>query len=590
MSCAVDNNAFEMIITPSRKRKRDSGRTELPLENTPPLKTTPHQRSSAFTNAAFSSTPKKEIQSIIQKFNRFPPSKRRPLGKENGIRFATADPCLEVKSISDLVHKNEEPTSGNPFEVIRKPPKKKKKADLEDACFVNTGLNLEIPEKQFNPFEVMRDSPTRLVKSNEPQCFVNPALNIRTQDTTLARNPFEIQRHNPAISENTSDGIENPGLDLANTTLRIGIPFTPTIGCRIDFNNLTPSKMLSEKLVFSPMIGKNRVLTDINEEDTTMDIGKELDLYQLELENSINEAKQRKTTNIDCRTFSEKLEDIKEDSQEEKEEGDVPEQAQGEEPKTPETTNVLENTQSKLRLEAVETPPVQKLSDQDTVPNAAGNVNKTYVKEAAHNESFTDDEGIDYDDTDDDAVVDFKAPAPFVRAYRRPDPIPPSPLSIENHNNELMKEDSKPLTAGSETKSSMKSMIRNSIRKLIHPNKTSIEDKAEKKTHASSENHSSNGHHFMETIRHSLRRKPQKDVIEMPSAEPSVREISIIDTSERKMKLKSNAIHTGYIKMEDLATERKTSLRSSIRKSTRDVKNQIMKSVFHKNNEEYNFS
>ncbi|XP_055857392.1 uncharacterized protein LOC129920184 [Episyrphus balteatus] len=581
MSCVVDNNAFEVIITPSRKRKRDSGRLELPSSDTPT--NTTHHKASAFSNAAFSSTPKKEIQSIIQKFNRFPPSKRRPLGKENGSRLVTTDACLEVKSIVDLVNQNVVAEAGNPFEVIRKPPKKKKKADLEEACFINTGLNLDIPEKQFNPFEVKRESPAKLVRATEPQCFVNPALNIRTQETTAARNPFEIQRNNP-IFENTSNGIENPGLDLANAPLRIGIPFKPTTACRIDFKNLTPSKMLAEKLVFSPMNPKTpRVLADISEEDTTMDIGKELDLYQLELENSINEAKQRKTIKSDGRTFSEKLEDIEENSQEEQEE------SESQEPKTPEVPNVkliIENNQGTLRLEDVDTPPIQKTSDQEMTTLA---VNKTYVKDPVLNESFTDDEGIDYDDTeDDDVAVDFKAPAPFVRAYRRPDPIPPSPLSIENNIDTFKKESKDAIAAGAETKSTMKS-IRNSIRKLIHSNKGSSEDKMEKKPLTSSECHSP-GNHFMETIRHSLRRKPQKEASDTPFTEPSAREVSIIDTSERKMKFKSNINQRDYIKMEDLTSERKTSLRSSLRKSTRDVKNQIMKSVFHKNIEEYNFS
>lgn len=594
MSCAVDNNAFEMIITPSRKRKRDSGHTELPSQDTPSKLSNHLHKTSAFSNAAFSSTPKKEIHSIIQKFNRFPPSRRglgRPsLGKENANRFVmpATDPCLEVKSIVDLVKQNATtPESGNPFEVIRKPPKKKKKSDLEEACFVNTGLNLDIPEKQFNPFEVKRDTPTKLVQTKEPQCFVNPALNIRIQESTAARNPFEIQRTNP-VCEDTSTGIENHGLDLASVVpLSIGIPFKPTIGCRIDFRNLTPSKLLAEKLVFSSPITNPktpRALADISEEDTTMDIGKELDLYQLELENSINEAKQRKTTNKnDCRTFNEKLEDIQENSHEEQDEEDATE---SQEPRTPEGPN-LKISLDTNKLEDVETPPVQKMTEHPIAPNqvpiSAIN-NKTYIKESEEaNESFTDDEGIDYDDTEDDDEVDFKAPAPFVRAYRKADPIPPSPLSIDNHT--------EPPKA--EIKSSMKSILRNSIRKLIQSNKASSnEDKTEKKPLASAEHHST-GNHFMETIRHSLRRKPQKETVDTltTSAElPSAREVSIIDTSERKMKLKSNGPQNEYVKMEDLMSERKTSLRSSIRKSTRDVKNQIMKSVFHKNIEEYKFS
>lgn len=104
---------------------------------------------SCFTNAAFSSTPKKLMVA------------RRRLAKENSQ--PNPFPGLEVKSIADLAQKQQHqqhhqqqqqqqqklPT--NPFEVLRQPPKKKKR---EHACFENPGLNLELPEKQFNPYEV----------------------------------------------------------------------------------------------------------------------------------------------------------------------------------------------------------------------------------------------------------------------------------------------------------------------------------------------------------------------------------------------------------------------------------------------------
>lgn len=72
------------------------------------------------------------------------------------------------------------------------------------------------------------------------------------------------------------------------------------LGCRIDFKNipiedLTPSAMLNRHLVFSPVqkpsetTPKRPNLSIISEE--AVDISKELDCYQLELENSMNEAK-----------------------------------------------------------------------------------------------------------------------------------------------------------------------------------------------------------------------------------------------------------------------------------------------------------
>lgn len=83
----------------------------------------------------------------------------------------------------------------------------------------------------------------------------------------------------------------------------IGLPFTPNVGCRIDFNNipleaLTPCSMLNSKLVFSPVskaveaTPHRRDLSVISEE--AVDISKELDCYQLQLENSMNEAKASK--------------------------------------------------------------------------------------------------------------------------------------------------------------------------------------------------------------------------------------------------------------------------------------------------------
>jgi len=92
---------------------------------------------SCFTNAAFSSTPKKLMIG------------RRRLAKENSNPHPNPFPGLEVKSIADLA---QEQLPTNPFEVLRQPPKKKKREQL--ACFENPGLNLELPEKQFNPYEV----------------------------------------------------------------------------------------------------------------------------------------------------------------------------------------------------------------------------------------------------------------------------------------------------------------------------------------------------------------------------------------------------------------------------------------------------
>lgn len=107
----------------------------------------------AFSNAAFSSTPKKQ-----------PVKGPTPLTTENQSGYLD----MEIKSIADLVSSVSatkkslvamQDLEKNPFEVIRKPPKKKTKKDdrlisKEEACFENAALNLALPEKQFNPYEV----------------------------------------------------------------------------------------------------------------------------------------------------------------------------------------------------------------------------------------------------------------------------------------------------------------------------------------------------------------------------------------------------------------------------------------------------
>lgn len=129
-----------------RKRKRETG-----LKQNPPLKTVEAAAATAatagtvscFTNAAFSSTPKRLIG-------------RRRITKEseNLNPFTNGHPGLEIKSIADLATGQEKQPHQpplNPFEVVRQPTKKKKR---EHACFENPGLNLELPERQFNPYEV----------------------------------------------------------------------------------------------------------------------------------------------------------------------------------------------------------------------------------------------------------------------------------------------------------------------------------------------------------------------------------------------------------------------------------------------------
>lgn len=112
--------------------------------------------SSGFTNAAFSSTPRGKCFT----------------GQLKSGCNSFVD--LEIKSIEALVSSvNRKETTNygenyiaegdgaeeNPFEVHRRPPKKKTKKEernsKEESCFENAALNLALPEKQFNPFEVI---------------------------------------------------------------------------------------------------------------------------------------------------------------------------------------------------------------------------------------------------------------------------------------------------------------------------------------------------------------------------------------------------------------------------------------------------
>lgn len=115
--------------------------------------------------------------------------------KENNFIFNN---FMEEKSIAELVeikkYQNSNANVGeNPFELLRKPPKKKNRKSYSDdgGCFVNPALNLNGPEKILNPFEVIRSAPLPEVVHH---CFENTGLNIRVEDRQV--NPFEVAREN----------------------------------------------------------------------------------------------------------------------------------------------------------------------------------------------------------------------------------------------------------------------------------------------------------------------------------------------------------------------------------------------------------
>ncbi|XP_037934220.1 uncharacterized protein LOC119685164 [Teleopsis dalmanni] len=462
---------------------------------------------------------------------------------------------LEVKSIPNVTENNsikEDKVSDqkrNPFEVIRDPPKKKKRVSkISGACFENRALNLNVPEKQFNPFEVRRENFQASSDLRQSHYYVNEALNIRSQDNNSIYNPFEVERC--FQKQNESNGIENLGLvDQNSDFLTIKLPFQPTVGCRIDFKNisiseLTPSKLLAEKLVFSPLNSVHKQSIGLVNEEAALDIGKELDRYQLELENSINEAKLRKNTKI-VESIQHSL--ILPDRQ------NI-------------FSQVLENVTEVDNLDGTITNLQNKnVSDQNivtVVKNTETSVK--LVMESPQNQEVAD---VSYESESDE--TNFKLPI-FVRAYRRI----PSQKSVIIDN---PSDDNGSVKTEDNMQTSVKSFLRNSVRKLIH-SKNKVDDQEIKNSLEKSENN----RNIVTCIRQSLRRK-------RPLFEKQLNDLnmSIIDTGDRTMKLKSVIPETEYIAIEQLTNEKKSSLRNSLRHPTRELRHKLKKSLFQKSQEQY---
>ncbi|XP_054086843.1 uncharacterized protein LOC105216730 isoform X2 [Zeugodacus cucurbitae] len=522
----VQREDEDIFRTLKRKRKSEGY-----LDATADVTT---DKNTCFTNSAFSSTPKKVVV-----------RRRAPNPIKNNI---VEDPCLEVKSIADIIkipaEKTDLPKVGadalaqNPYEVQRKPPKKKKReTEIIEACFENPALNLELPEKQFNPYEVLRETPAKQANASKANCFVNAALNLRTQDVSTTRNPFEIQRCQSDETTTPGVGVENAGLEegqVVPTDLKISLPFKPTVGCRIDFANipieqLTPSKLLADKLVFSPVLLLPKRSLDSASEDSSMDIGKELDRYQLELENSINEAKMRKaigpcmkskntelTLNVNVEqkiTLNQRLaEIIEEDEENDDNEEDVPK------------TNNLQECIIESHIELT-----GKLQSEEI------------VKETSEVEEPQNEDVAYASDTDEDDI-DFKAPAPFVRAYQRSAQAAGSKESLHSTGSNDATDPKRTL--------SVRNIIRKSLRKLMHPTKHDdlVKDNTDEKEMLENEMVGKEKQHASayKIIRNSLRRKTINKPTQMTQQATAPKaEISIIDTSERTMKLRAELLtHT----------------------------------------------
>lgn len=437
-------------------------------------------------------------------------------------------------------------------------------------------------------------------------------------------------------------------------TLAIAVPFTPTVGCRIDFNNipldaLTPCSMLNNKLVFSPvkkpsdLTPKRSNLSIISEE--AVDISKELESYQTELENSMNEAKATKKRGnknlMDMRrksTFARRLLDeipvdaddsipsntqmteqgavIVDDEQplnrpnnehlcQESSDGhsDCPKSS------TPKTPN--ENCIAKYPLDKSigENPDFvyEEINEVSQRINATQNCPDGIESNAACEEindsgsaaaetSINNDrfEIVANDAPNPVQKNEFKNPAPFVRTYRRDarKPIVNAPTTDKDATAQATVAGEKPKDSH-EMFGSIRSSIRKSIRKLIQPGGGTKNTENNSSKEGATTPISSTSSNILASIRHSMRRKqPIKQPLATSTPCESLNDISIIDNCKPRTVFRDAAISVAEKVIAMDAGDKdpfggkfkgRTTIRSSFRKSSRHV----MKSVFKRNIEDY---
>lgn len=397
-------------------------------------------------------------------------------------------------------------------------------------------------------------------------------------------------------------GLENGGLNVRSPLISraIAIPFTPTIGCRINFTDvplesLTPCSMLAKKLVFLPVpasrqqpITTNDTPKKNNEREATanddvelsviseesLDIIAELDCYQLELENSINEAKMNKKKRRSSAGRSKNLMDLKnrksfalllnqdEDSKITKE-------------GTPKATTIDADTNLATQL----TPKVECTTK--------ALIEKPLAEEAEPKENAS----IDYEEVDDDFVdnFDFKNPAPFVRTFKRKSVRKPTQTLIHKSSESLPEVNDAPKTK------SIGSSIRSSIRRILKPNPKKTLSSDDLNENVPSEDQALPAANLFASIRQSLRRKPSAKSKLFDEPKKTDHDLSILLDTDRKVfrqtsNQKFNPIHSSTRSHEDFGGfAKKSSLRSSFRNTGKDVRRQVMKSMFKTSSEEYKF-
>lgn len=448
------------------------------------------------------------------------PNKKRK--RDNLLRFVSSTPIkiankenflftdsMEHKSIADIVAERNASrlqAKANEFEVIRKPPKKKKKGS-EECCFVNPCLDLQVDENPINPFEVVRSDNTEAIMLAKG--VANPALDAAavadpvSVPLKVSTNPFEVIRETepPVVAK----GIDNSAMEFnipVHKPLMLPLNFTPTVNHRIDFSNMPENltcALLSTKLVLESntveVIGTpkksmttvtRKSLSVISElsEDVEIDIGEELDNYQLQLENSINEAKMQNRKYV----FDAPKAIAEEPDEEDK--------ATEQENQRDDETVVNNATYTKEVLKTIE----ESTKEVECSASILSGLKESNVDD----ERFIDDHNEDVQFEEVDSFdEDFGKLGQFKRAYRTDPPAafkrPSIKTSTETHTK----------------KSNLGGSIRRSIRKLIS-------HKSEKSTE-SSENEKHEG--LFQSIRHSLRRKPK------PKPEPVNLETTITGRS-----------------------------------------------------------
>lgn len=347
----------------------------------------------------------------------------------------------------------------------------------------------------------------------------------------------------------------------------IAIPFTPTIGCRINFNDvplesLTPCSMLAKKLVFSPAQPSRSAPVDATPQkhnavddvelsvlsEESLDIIAELDCYQLELENSINEAKMNKKKRRPSAGRTKNLMDLKHRK----------------------SFALILNQPEEAATVADQTTLATQLTPKFEVTHTEKptDVQSANVSSDVHYEEIVDDLQDDY--------IEFKNPAPFVRTFKRKSTRKPTIVDSESAQDP------------GATSKTFRSTIRSSIRRILnqHPKQSAAD------VHVSDEQPVSN---LFSSLRQSLRRKPstKSEPVEYNELGLSI----LIDGDRQVFKQETTLdqqrkpVHLFAARSAEELGEfgRKASLRNSFRNKTKDVRRQVLKSMFKTHVKEYKF-